>query len=199
MPSLIAKERLIPLRIALFLCLFTFFCNKVSLALSQKDLPPKIEGVTISEGSENLLISFYLKNGLTDEIKKIIDSGISVTYVFKIKLKRKRFLMDEELLNIELRKQISFDNLKNRYFIYFTYPINKLIGVKNIEKAKKYLLWIRNLRLINISKLKKGNKYLVEIKAKTEKEKSSMPFSKIVSLFTSFGFETDTYEFEFIY
>ncbi len=161
MPSLIAKERLIPLRIAVFLCLFTFFCNKVSLALSQKNLPPKIEGVAISEGSENLLISFYLKNGLTDEIKKIIDSGISVTYVFKIKLKRKRFLMDEELLNIELRKQISFDNLKNRYFIYFTYPINKLIGVKDIEKAKKYLLWIRNLKLINISKLKKGNKYLV--------------------------------------
>ena len=199
MPSLIAKERLLPLKIAVFLCLFTFFCNKVSLALSQKNLPPKIEGVAISEGSKNLLISFYLKNGLTDEIKKIIDSGISVTYVFQIKLKRRRFLMDEELLNLELRKQISFDNLKNRYFIYFTYPINKLIGVKDIEKVKEYLLWIRNLKLINISRLQKGNKYLVEIKAKTEKEKSSMPFSKILSLFTSFGFETDTYEFEFIY
>ncbi len=199
MPPVKAKEHPVPARMAVFLSLFIFFCTKPPLALSQNNVPPDIEKVSIFRGPKDLFISFHLKNGLTEEIRKIIDSGISITYVFQIKLKRRRFLMDEDILDLELRKQISFDNLRNRYFVYFTYPINKVIGVKNIEKAREYILWIKNLKLVSISRLRKGNKYLVEIRAKTEKNKSSMPFSKILSLFTSFGFETDTYEFEFIY
>ncbi len=108
-------------------------------------------------------------------------------------------MWDDEIKSIALRRTISFDNLKNKYFLYFDYPSTKLVSVDNLKSAKKFLLSIEKIRLVPLTRLEKGKKYTIEIKAEAEKGKSSMPFSRLVKFFSSFGFSSKTYDFEFTF
>ncbi len=129
--------------------------------------------------------------------KELIESGVPVRYLFDIVLKKKGLLWDEQLKSIELKRIISFDNLKNKFFLYFDYPSTRLISVDNLQDAKKFLLSVDNIMLVSLDRLEKGKKYTIEIKARAEKGRSSMPFSRLVKFFSSFGFSSKTYEFEF--
>jgi len=177
-----------------------FFCTKIAFSATEhEELEPTISDVNIFEKNHALYLSFYLRNGMPKYIEKVIKSGISVRYFFNIVLKKNGFLWDDELLSLEIKKTITFDNLKNKYFIFQNYPSSKILTIREIEKAKRYLLSVKGLKLIPLKKLFKKGRYRIEIKARCEKEKISLPFSKLIKLFSSFGFSTKTYEFEFTY
>ncbi len=130
-------------------------------------------------------------------MEELIRSGVPVRYIFTIVLKKKGFLWNDELKSLELRRVVRFDNLKNRFFIYFDYPSTRLVSLDQLENTKKFLFSVEKIPLISLDKLEKGKKYTIEIKARSEKGESSMPFSRLVKIFSSFGFSSKTYEFEF--
>ncbi len=193
-----AKKGLL-LFVLAFVTIF-FYANKAfSISSQEEKAEPAISDVSIFEKDKALYLSFYLKNGLPKYIEKAIRSGIPVKYYFSITLKKNGFLWDDKLLSFEVKKTIIFDNLKNKFFIFQNYPSNKVLTTRKLKKAKEYLLTVKNLKLISLKQLSKNNRYSVEIKARCEKEKTSIPFSRLIKFFSSFGFSTETYEFEFIY
>jgi len=133
------------------------------------------------------------------KLEELVQSGLQIRYVFNITLKKRGIFWNDELKSIKLSRSIRFDNLRNRYFLYFDYPTTRLISVDNLNKAKKFLFFVKNIKLVSLSRLEKNKKYTIEIKAKSEKDESSVPFSKLVKIFSSFGFSSKTYEFEFTY
>ncbi len=133
------------------------------------------------------------------KMEELIQSGLPVRYIFNVILKKRGLFWNDELKSIEIKRTIRFDNLRNRYFLYFDYPSTRLISVADLNKAKKFLFSIKDIRLVSLSRLEKNKKYTIEIKARSEKSESSVPFSKLVKIFSSFGFSSKTYEFEFTY
>ncbi len=169
----------------------------IGLAANQPE--PEISGVSLTLNHDSLFLSFRLSNGMPVRMEELIKSGVPVRYIFQITLKKKGFLWDDELKSIEIRRTISFDNLKNKYFLYFDYPATRLVSVDSLKSAKRFLFSVERIRLVSMARLEKGKKYTIEIRAKAEKVKSSMPFSRLVKLFSSFGFSSKTYEFEFTF
>ncbi len=175
------------------------FFSLLNPCLAEEGLKPQISNVALTINQKRLFISFDLVNGMPPAMEELIRSGVPVRYIFNIVLKKKGFLWDDELKSIELRRTISFDNLRNRFFIYFDYPTTRMVSLDRLENAKKFLFSIRRVALVPLEKLEKGKKYTIEIKARCEKGQSSMPFSKLVKIFSSFGFSSKTYEFEFTF
>ncbi len=179
--------------IALFFYLFfSFTCQAESG-------PPEIKNVLLAQCQTELCLNFSLNGGLTQNIEKILQSGIPVKYIFEISLKRKRLLWDDELKHIELIRTILLDNIRNEYILTFYYPTTRIITVSNIDEAKQYLFYIKQLPLIPLKALKKGDRYFINIKARARKGETSMPFGRLVKMFSSFGFSTKSYEIEFRY
>jgi len=179
-----------------------FFYFLTSLSQAWADNKPGISDIFLAENKGNLCLSFRLSNGLTDQIERILQSGIPIRYTFDVKLKRHRLIWKDEIRHLEIKRLIVFDNIRNEYVLSFYYPFTRdtrIISVSRLAEAKKYMFQVDNLNIIPLSRLSKSNKYSIEIKAVAKKGESSMPFSRLIKVFSSFGFETDTYEVEFRY
>lgn len=186
----------------IFFCLLAaiLFCSVTpAICQSGNNLKPTIKDVLLTQCQDELCINFRLSKGLTEKMERILQSGIPVKYIFDISLKKKRLLWDDELKHIELVRTIVLDNIRDEYILTFYYPSTRIITVSNIDDAKKFLLNIRQLRVIALDKLSKGQRYFISIKAMARKGEASMPFGRLIKMFSSFGFSTDTYEIEFQY
>lgn len=175
------------------------FFSLLAPCQAQQENRPRISNVALTINKGQLFISFNLVNGMPPAMEELIKSGVPVRYIFNIVLKKKGIFWNDELKSIELIRSISFDNLKNRFFLYFDYPSTKLVSLDRLENAKKFLFSINKVALVPLERLEKGKKYTIEIKARCEKGESSMPFSRLVKIFSSFGFSSKTYEFEFTF
>jgi len=177
--------------------LYLFFFCLVSDSIASEPNAPEISDVSLTINGGHLFLSFRLINGMPGKMEELVKSGVPVRYIFNVTIKKKGLLWDDELKSMELRRTIRFDNLRNRYFLHFDYPSTKLISIEKLKRAKKFLFNVQDLKLISMKRLEKGEKYTIEIKARSEKGESSLPFSRLVKMFTSFGFSSKTYEFEF--
>ena len=183
----------------LSLALFFYFMCPVHGLAGEGGTKPAITGVLLTKCQEQLCINFSLDGGLTLNIEKILQSGIPVKYLFEISLKKKRLLWDDELKHIELIRTIILDNIRDEYVLTFYYPSTRIITVSTLDEALEYLFNIRQLPLIPLKRLARGERYFIGIRAAAKKGEASMPFGRLVKIFSSFGFSTDSYEIEFRY
>ena len=194
------KGRWLKKKSAFFLLLpffFNLFCP--ILCHAGKESKPAIKDILLTRCHEQLCINFNLSGGLTHNIEKILQSGIPVKYLFEISLERKRFLWDDELKRIELARTIILDNIRDEYVLNFYYSSTRIITVSTLEQAAEYLFNIKQLPVMPLQGLVKGEKYFLHIKASARKGETSIPFGGLVKIFSSFGFSTDTYDVEFQY
>jgi len=176
---------------------FSFF-SQVN-ADSNPVVEPVIKDVLLNRCQESLCLNFTLKNGLPLNIEKILQSGIPVKYQYEISLKKRRLLWDDELKHIELHRTMVLDNIRDEYVLTFYYPSTRIITVSSLNDARKYMFRVKNLPIIALEKLEKGQKYSINIRASARKGETSMPFGSLVKMFSSFDFSTEPYEIEFRY
>lgn len=184
-----------------FFFFLPLFCNLLCPFLCQagEESKPAIKDILLTRCHEQLCINFSLSGGLTRNIEKILQSGIPVKYQFEISLERKRFLWDDELTHLELARTIILDNIRDEYILNFYYPSTKIITVSTLDQASDYLFNIKQMPIIFLQRLIKGEKYFLCIKARATKGKTSMPFGGLMKMFSSFGFSTDAHKIEFQY
>jgi len=195
------EKGLAPRRSSLFFmfALLFFFLFPASSPAAEIIPRPEIKNIQLNSCQDKLCVSFELAGGLTPGIEKILQSGIPIKYLFEISLKKKRLLWDNELKHLELARTIVLDNIRDEYVLSFYYPSTRIITVSSLHDALEYLFSVRNLPIVSLERLSKGERYFLEIKASAKKGESSMPFGRLVKLFSSFGFSTDSYEIEFRY
>ncbi len=184
----------------LLLFIFLFFLSFSAVPCTAKDeIRPVITDVLLTTCQDSLCINFRLRNGLTRAMEQILQGGIPVVYVYKISLEHKRMLWDDKLKDIEIRRTIALDNIRDEYILNFSYPLTRIITASHMNEAADYLLTVKQLPVIKLKKLVKGRKYTILIRAFVKKEDTSMPFKRLIKIFSSFDFSTDPYEIEFQY
>ena len=159
-----------------------------------------LQDIIITNTRDDLLVYLKVQGAFTEKIEKAILSGVPTSFSFLITLYRVRDLWpDEEIADLKLTHTIKYDNLKKEFRITRSWQRDNPRVVKSFEEAKKLMTDIDSLRIVPLSRLKKGLQY--QLRAKAELSKHTLPFYLHYVLFflSLWDFETDWYTIDFIY
>ena len=159
-----------------------------------------LTNITVSNTRDDLLLYLNLEGAFREEMKNAILSGVPATFSFFAKLNRTRnFWFDQTIADIEVTHTIVYDNLKKEFTIKRSWKEDNPEITKSFKEAQKWMTEINSLKLIPLSRLKKGEQYQLRVKA--EVSKKTLPFYLHYILFfvSLWDFETDWYAIDFIY
>ena len=159
-----------------------------------------ISDIVLANTRDDLLLYFTVKNCFTPSIKKAIETGITTTFTFIVKLyETRRFLPDRLITSLKFRHEISYDSLKKIYSIMLSERKNGVVKVRDFSAAKKLMSEVVALKLINLSNLNKGGHYQVRMMAELDKIRLPFHLQRILFFLSLWDFETDWYTLDFRY
>lgn len=150
----------------------------------------KIQDVLVTNDKMNVL-AYARVSRFSPDIEKAILAGVSTTFSFKIEFYRdKEFWVDERLVQLEVIKNIKYNQVKKTFFVTSTFP-RTTESFQEFETARLAVAEINGVPIINIRNLNKDQNYYARIKL--EWENYRLPFyAEFLRIFLSFrDFETD--------
>ena len=162
-------------------------------------LEPSIENISIINDNRALYISFMLVNGFPPDVSSAIQSGITVTFLFDIRLEAPGTFMNSTVVSRSLERRIKYDTLKNEYMVSFDPASPRVIVVNSGREARKLVSTVSHVLLVELDALARGTVYKIRVRSSVEKEESAIAFSDMLNLFSSWGFETGWHEVVFNY
>ncbi len=173
------------------------FCaeNASDVALN----PPSITDISIINDNTMLYVNFRLENGFTPEVEGALKSGIPLTFLFDIALEIPGIFVDTTVVSRRIRRKIKYDTLKGEYMVSFDPSSPRVIMVNNEGDAAGLISQVNNISLTALNSLERNEVYRLRIRAGVEKEESSIAFTGILNVFSSWGYWTDWYEVVFNY
>ena len=148
----------------------------------------------------NLVISFRVTDCFTKKMIQAIKNGVNTKFVYLIRLyKVRRWWRDKKIVDIKVFHTIHYDSIKKVYNLKLSEGNPKEIPVKDIEEAKKMLAQITDLRIIDVKKLKKKEKYKIMIKAELAKIRLPLHLHYVLFFLSLWNFDTDWYTVNFQY
>jgi hypothetical protein len=159
-----------------------------------------ISDVIITKYQNTAYLYFNIKGCYNPEIEELVNSGVTTTFIFHVRLKQLRGMWFNTLIEEKTFKHtIKYDPLSGKYTITKEEDGKNPIIVADFEDAKSIMSRVKFYPLIPLELLEKGNTYRLEIKG--ELDKVHIPESlRYVLFFAHFwNFETDWYEEVFTY
>ncbi len=189
--------------VCLAMCMLLFASRalfpEVKPPLPQEMPPPDIYGFTIANSRDDLLAYFSLKNGCPLEVKTALATGIPVRYVYELELQRPRFLVKKLLSQRTVIRIITFDTLKQEYRVSFGPDVPRVISVKTLKEAESIAFEINDVPVIPLARLLRGETYILRVRARIEEANSSLPFRRLMKIFSSWSYQTKWHEVQFKY
>ncbi|WP_300459923.1 DUF4390 domain-containing protein [Desulfobacula sp.] len=185
--------------VTLFISLFVVFCLLFP-SVTVAEEAAVIENIKLANTRDDLLTYFDVKKAFTERINQAVLNGIPTTFSFYISLyKTGESWFDKKISNIQIKSTLKYNPLKKEFSVLRAWKNEKAVITPSFEKAKSLMTEIDNLNIIPLSRLVKGDKYQLRIKAKLDKV--TLPLSlHTVFFFVSFwDFETNWYLINFTY
>jgi hypothetical protein len=159
-----------------------------------------LSDIVVSNTRDYLLVYFTVQNCFTQEMNEAIDSGLNTTFTFYVKLyERRNILWDKKIADIKASHSIKFDSLKGIYEIKFSEENNKVVTVRNFDEAKKLMAQIASLKVMSLSKLKKGSRYELQMMAELDKIQLPLYLHYVLFFLSLWDFKTEWYAVDFRY
>jgi Domain of unknown function (DUF4390) len=184
------------MRITALICITTFLAM-TGPAWAQD---ARLENIIVTNTRDNLLLYLTAKDAFSPKILKAIQSGVPATFTYYINLYLVRGLwFDKKIAEIRVTHTMKYDSLKKEYVVTRSWDGNRPIVVKSMDAAEKLMTEVDSLKVVPLSRLKRGQQY--QIQAKAQLNKMTLPFYlHYVLFFVSFwDIETDWYTIDFIY
>lgn len=159
-----------------------------------------IEDIVVTNTRDSLLVYFTVTNCFTDEMVRAIENGIPTSFLFFIKLYRKRSLWwDKEIASLTITHEIKYDNLRRVYAVKRSDDEEAAVQVTDFEQAKKLMSEIVAVKLADLSILERGNRYRVSMMVEMDKIQLPFPLHYIFFFVRLWDFKTPWYNMEFLY
>ena len=159
-----------------------------------------ISDVVVTNTRDHLLVYFGVRGCFTEEMDRAIESGIETTFTFFIRLYKKRFFVwDKKITDIEIKHSVKYDNLKRIYEVRLSEQDNKVITVKSFDEAKKLMAEVVALKITPLSNLEKGGRYQLRMMAELDKIILPLYLHNVLFFLSLWDFETDWYTIDFRY
>jgi hypothetical protein len=176
-------------RLLIILVFFFSITALSSYAHAEKDA--EIANMLVSKSADTYFLSFSVKNAFSEEIDKIISSGIPVTFSFDIVIVKKRsFFFDKTVYEKELNHKLKYSSLTKTYFIKKPYISEDPYIINSEERAKSEMSSITDLSFENFSP-EKDSEY--EIRARARLQEITLPFylHRVFFFLSAWDFKTD--------
>lgn len=179
--------------IVLFIIIFSL--NNTAFALDDG-----LRDIVVTNTQDDLLLYFKVEGAFREKMNKAILNGIPATFSFFINLHRVRnFWIDKKIAGIKITHTVKYNNLKKEFVVKRPGEKNRSVTTQSFKEVRNLMSEIAGLKVIPLSRLKKGCQY--QIRAKAELSKLTLPFYlHYVLIFLSFwDFETDWYTYDFTF
>ncbi len=160
---------------------------------------PRISDISIKNDRTMLYVSFRLENAFPDEVRGALQSGIPLTFSFDMEIESPGVLFDSTIVSKTITRQIRYDALKGEYMVRYDLHAHRVFMVNEMDEACSLIAEVENIPLVRLSKLAPHETYILRTRAHVEKEKSSIAFTGMLNIFSSWGFETEWHEVKFNY
>ena len=159
-----------------------------------------LSDIILTNSKDYLLVYFTVEGCFTPEMEKAIQNGIETTFTFYVKLHETiKYGKDPELADIEINHSLRYDNLKKIYEIKLPEQDNKVVTVKTLDEAKKWMAEVVALSITPLSNLKKVHRYELRMMAELKKIRLPYYLNYILFFLSLWDFETDWYYIDFRY
>lgn len=142
---------------------------------------------------DQVLVSFTLNDGFTDEVRAAIQSGLKTTFTYATELRLDvPGWVDRTMATSTATSSVEFDNLTRRYAL--TRSIDgKVVDTRTAEDERAVRLWLtalQRLPLFRTSVLEANREYYVMVRATARPSNGSIlwPFSSGTSAQAKFTF-----------
>ena len=157
-----------------------------------------IEGLIIGLNGQ-MEVSFSVINCSTEKLEEAIRSGVPTTFTFRVKIYRvRKFWPDKKMASLKFKHGIKYDNIAKEYRFHFGESDHSL-SVKDFEKAKEIMAKVNGVKVLPTTKLKKGRKYYLDVKAELEPVRLPFGLQNIFFFLSFWDVETDWLRYEFTY
>ncbi|MGM0418748.1 MAG: DUF4390 domain-containing protein [Thermodesulfobacteriota bacterium] len=169
--------------------IIVFFFSFTAYAYAEKDA--EIANMMVSKSADEYYLSFSVKNAFSEDIDKLISSGIPVTFSFDIVIVKKRFFFpDKTIYENELKHKLKYSSLTKTYFIKKPYISEDPYIINSEDRAKSEMSSITDFSFDSFSP-EQGSEY--EIRARARLQEITLPFylHRIFFFLSAWDFKTD--------
>ncbi len=161
---------------------------------------PVLKNIKLTNDRDHLITYFTVKGAFTEKISRAAKNGVPTTFSFYVSLyKINDGWLDKNISDIKITSTLKYDTLKKQFTITRSWEEDDPFVTSSFDEAEKMMTEVNNLKVEPLSRLEKGGKYQIRVKA--ELSRVTMPFYlHYVLFFVSFwDFETDWYIINFTY
>ncbi len=153
----------------------------------------EITHLVIKNSEDTLQVDLKIDSEFTPEMKAAVLNGVPVRITFSISIYEVNdFWFDSKAAGITVVHELSYDNEKKDYKILRSRGIMRPTYIEDFDTARLLISEIRDLEVISLSHLKKGEHYQLMV--------GTVLSEKKYPLFNLYReFKTDRYTVNFIY
>jgi hypothetical protein len=142
---------------------------------------------------DQVLVSFELTNGLTDEVRAAIRSGLKTTFTYTIELRAEApAWFDRTIGTATIASSVEYDNLKRQYIMGLRIDGRTEESRSTTEESdvRQWMTTAKHLALFKTSMLEPNREYYVRVSATARPTNGSMlwPFGSGTSAQGKFTF-----------
>jgi uncharacterized protein DUF4390 len=142
---------------------------------------------------EQVLVSFELVNGLTDEVKAAIQSGLTTTFTYTVELRMDvPAWVDRTIATATIASSVEFDNLKRQYMMGLRIDgrTEESRTTTDENAVRQWMTYFNRVGLFKTSILEPNRDYYIRVSASARPSNGSIfwPFGSGISAQGKFTF-----------
>jgi len=140
-----------------------------------------------------VLVSFELVNGLTDEVRAAIQSGLTTTFTYNVELRMDvPAWVDRTIATAVVTSSVEYDNLKRQYIMGFRVDgrTEDSKSTTDENEVRQWMTTVKHLALFKTTMLEPNRDYYIRVSATARPANGSMlwPFASGTSAQGKFTF-----------
>ncbi len=117
--------------------------------------------------NDRIIVSFQMTDAFSDEVESTIESGLPVSFLFTVQLKRVRTIwLNERVTTRNIRTTVTYDNLTERYMLSreIDGEIQATDVVSDPEAMRRFMVTVESLDLFDTAMLEANGEYYLRLK-----------------------------------
>jgi len=159
-----------------------------------------IKDLVITNSKQDLLVFFTLQDAFSKEMEEAVRNGIPVTFTFTLEVKEVREgWMDSELASVSFDHILSYDSLKDEYYVQKGESNGRKVVFDHLNEAIKVMCEINGYRLLPVNQLHSDKDYMLRVRASLVKKELPFKLHYLIPFYSLWGFTTDWVTLPFRY
>lgn len=159
-----------------------------------------IKDLVVTNSKADLLVFFTLKDAFSKEMEEAVQNGIAVTFTFSLEVYEVREgWMDSQLASVSFDHVLSYDSLKDEYYVQKGESDDRKVAVEHLDQAIKMMCEVNGYRLLPVKELSSDRDYTLRVKASLVKKELPFKLHYLIPFYSLWGFTTDWVTLAFRY